>query len=187
MFRANKKLTQSVTFTTEDAADQALWEAIEKELSLTKYQTFSNLCKQALWQFLFGSESPATTSTPTTPTVASSSFIPSTPEYSQQLEEQVRQLQNQLSVLEQKVLTNEENHFERLQGQLIQMTQQLAQLQVAITLQASSPSPQPTSQTPPPSPPAEPIVELAEPEPQATPEQKSDPVLQRLSSLIDDF
>ncbi|ERT07083.1 flxA-like family protein [Lyngbya aestuarii BL J] len=186
MFRANKKLTQSVTFTTEDAADQALWEAIEKELSLTKYQTFSNLCKQALWQFLFVSDSPAKTSTPAETTTSSSSISP-TPNHSHKLEEQVSELQKQLSHLEQKMLTEEGNRFERLQRQLTQMTQQLAQLQVAITLQPSSPTPQPASQITSSSSFPEPVAEPVEPETQATPEQESDPVLQRLSSLVDDF
>ena len=63
MLWANKKFTQSVTF-TEDTADIALLEAIEKELSVAKYQTFSNLCKQALWQFLSVTESTPTATTP---------------------------------------------------------------------------------------------------------------------------
>jgi TolA-binding protein len=179
MFRPNKKLTQSVTFTTEDAADQALWEAIEKELSLTKYQTFSNLCKQALWQFLFVSESPATP--------PSLSSMPAMPVSSQKLEEQITQLQKQLSHLEHQMLASEETRFEQLQRQLTQMTQQLAQLQVAVTLQPSSPTPEAVvTQTPQP-PSIQPVAEPVQPEEKPTPQQESDPVLQRLSSLIDDF
>ncbi len=40
---AKNKANFSVAF-TEDAADQTLMAAIEKELAFTKYQTFSNLC-----------------------------------------------------------------------------------------------------------------------------------------------
>ena len=57
---AKNKANFSVAF-TEDAADQTLLAAIEKELAFTKYQTFSNLCKQALWQFLSVSESASST------------------------------------------------------------------------------------------------------------------------------
>ncbi|MDY7020829.1 MAG: hypothetical protein SWJ54_05625 [Cyanobacteriota bacterium] len=203
----SKKITQPVTFTIEDAADQILWEAIEKELSLTKYQTFSNLCKQALWQFLFVSESSASTPTnsvSSTPTVSVSS---------QKLEEQITQVQRQLSHLEDKVLTEEGDHFERLQRQLIQMTQQLAQLQVATTQKPTVPVSQPVAQTPQvsspsviqapqPQPTSQPTVQASQPSsPQpvaaefvpaekqtpVTPKQESDPVLQRLSSLVDDF
>ena len=53
---AKNKANFSVAF-TEDAADQTLLAAIEKDLAVTRYQTFSNLCKQALWQFLSVSES----------------------------------------------------------------------------------------------------------------------------------
>ena len=186
MFRANKKLTQSVTFTTEDAADQALWDAVEKELSLTKYQTFSNLCKQALWQFLFAAESPASAPSPT-PTATSSSLPPADGEV-RRWAERVGELQKQLSHLEEKMLTEEKTRFDSLQRQLTQMTQQLAQLQVAITLQANSSAPQPGLTPPPPPTPAAPTEPTAqEAEPEATPEQQADPVLQRLSSLIDDF
>ncbi|MGB3188303.1 MAG: hypothetical protein WBB43_02605, partial [Limnoraphis sp.] len=65
--------------------------------------------------------------------------------------------------------------------------QQLAQLQVAITLQPSSQTSQPTSQITPSPSSSEPVAEPVEPETQATPQQESDPVLQRLSSLMDDF
>ncbi|MEL7038775.1 MAG: hypothetical protein AAFO04_24660 [Cyanobacteria bacterium J06592_8] len=203
----HKKITQPVTFTTEDAADQVLWDAIEKELSLAKYQTFSNLCKQALWQFLFVSESSA--STPTN----SVSSTPTVPLSSEKLEEQMTQLQRQLSHLEDKVLTEEGDHFERLQRQLIQMTQQLTQLQVATTQKPSVPVSQPVVQTPQasypsvvqspqPQPTSQPVVQPSQPSsPQpvaaefvqaenptpVAPKPEPDPVLQRLSSLVDDF
>ncbi len=173
-----KKITQSVAFSLEDAADQALWEAIEKELSLTKYQTFSNLCKQALWQFLFVSETP--TNSP------SSSPPPGSPGVrSPELDDQVSQLQKQLSHLERQIVAEEGNRFERLERQLAQMTQQLALIQLAVTTLPSSPPPQPVVQTPPPS--VEPTPQPEKPQEQPTSQQESDPVLQRLSSLVDDF
>ncbi|NEO54279.1 MAG: hypothetical protein F6K54_15015 [Okeania sp. SIO3B5] len=47
-----EKNQKKEVFFTEEAADRQLLAAIEKELNSHKYRTFSNLCKQALWQFL---------------------------------------------------------------------------------------------------------------------------------------
>jgi TolA-binding protein len=195
MLWANKKLTQSVTF-TEDAADQTLLEAIEKELSLTRYQTFSNLCKQALWQFLSVSGS-----TPATP--PKDSHIPqmsdrpfSPPPNLQHIEEGLSKLQTQLGELERHVRTPVAggNSTEQLEKQLLQLTQQLAQFQTAITLkldaatdaiaqipQMSPPTPatQPGAESPPEAQPA--------PPPQPAAQEQTDPLLKRLSSLVDDF
>ncbi|NJK37293.1 MAG: hypothetical protein HC835_10745 [Oscillatoriales cyanobacterium RM2_1_1] len=160
MLWSNKKLTQPVTF-TEDAADQTLLEAIEQELVLTKYQTFSNLCKQALWQFLSISDpSPQ-----------------SAPRNIDGLEGQMYQLQQQLTELEKNVLAEESNRFNQLQQQLIQLTQQLSQLQnVVASRPISSHSPIQV--------PSEPAHRAEE---TSTSIEHSDPVLARLSALVDDF
>lgn len=197
MLWANKKLTQSVTF-TEDAADQTLLEAIEKELSLTKYQTFSNLCKQALWQFLLSSP---TTQTPVInndyrPEITSER--PSNPPANlKPIEDGLLTLQRQLGALERQLQAQKpENKTQQLESQVNQLAQQLAQFQATIASkldatteaiaqipsqfpQITSPAarPEPSRSNAPPPPP---------PEPTPNP-QEADPLLQRLSSLVDDF
>ncbi|MGC9524608.1 MAG: hypothetical protein ACP5D7_03625 [Limnospira sp.] len=196
MLWANKKLTQSVTF-TEDAADQTLLEAIEQELSLTKYQTFSNLCKQALWQFLSVSGS-----APTAP--ASGGAAPETsghdrpflpPPNLQRVEEGLSKLQTQLAELDRRVQAPAQGtSTEQLEKQLLQLAQQLAQFQTAITQKLdaatdaiareshTSPQPAPTQQNGEPSPANRPT-----PPPEPPAEEETDPLLKRLSSLVDDF
>ncbi len=162
MLWANKKLVQSVTF-TEDTADIALWEAIDKELSAAKYQTFSNLCKQALWQFLFVNE----------PTTAASQNSP-------QLQQQLIQLQEQMGELEKNVLTQEQNQFYRVEARLNRMAQQLAQLQATLNQQPSA-APSPPA-------PEQPATPIQPPQPEEqSPSQPEDPLLTRLGSLLDEF
>ena len=164
MLWANKKLVQSVTFIEGDTADIALLEAIEQELSVAKYQTFSNLCKQALWQFLFVDQLAPT---------------PESAQPSSQLEGKLAQLQQQIGELEKNVLTQEQNQFYRVEARLNRMAQQLAQLQATLNQQPPQ-IPQPTPETPvTPTPSPQP----QEPEPQST----DDPLLNRLGTLLDDF
>ncbi|MGL5081286.1 MAG: hypothetical protein ACRC8A_07335 [Microcoleaceae cyanobacterium] len=169
MLWSNKKLTQSVTF-TEDAADQTLIEAIEKELAVTKYQTFSNLCKQALWQFLNISEGVSS---------------PPVPRHSDGLEGQIYQLQQQLVQLEQKVLAEELNRFNQLQQQLMQLTQQINQLQSTASHRPIVPIVQAAQSQPPAK---QSTLETAQRKSDLTANiEHSDPVLARLSALVDDF
>ena len=82
-------------FFTEDAADKQLLAAIEKELNTQKYQTFSNLCKQALWQFLY---------------LSSSTELANSASNLQRLEERIYQLAEQFNTSEQ----NKYNHINQL-------------------------------------------------------------------------
>lgn len=177
MLWANKKFTQSVTF-TEDPPDLALLEAIEKELSAAKYQTFSNLCKQALWQFLSVADSDS-------PNEGNSASTP--------LQQQLVQLQAQLGELQHNILTEEQNQFTRVEARLNRLAQQLAQIQANLDLQvlqvAVTPSPQTSQKSPQPSPSPQPAPQ---PSPSPQPQNKqaeapTDPLLNRLSSLIEDF
>lgn len=187
MLWANRKQTQSVTF-TEDAADQTLLDAIEKELSQAKYQTFSNLCKQALWQFLLISRTE-----PSTPPPANSA--PNPPQvlpHLQRVEERLFEIKNQLTDLEKKVKVEDGTpQTERLDGQFHQLTQQLTQLQtalnqklteIAIGLEAVQSQSLPVIMTE-----SHPLPSV-EPEPvSAQAMEEADPLLQRLGSLLDDF
>jgi hypothetical protein len=107
---AKNKANFSVAF-TEDAADQTLLAAIEKELAFTKYQTFSNLCKQALWQFLSVSESASST------------------QNFQRLEQRIAELVVKFAEFEHNVSAEELSRLEGLEHHLSQLSAQLDQLQ----------------------------------------------------------
>ena len=117
-----EKNQKKEVFFTEEAADKQLLAAIEKELNAQKYQTFSNLCKQALWQFLY---------------VSSSTEIAQSASNLQRLEHRIyEKLTQHFSELETKMspselnLSDDTNQFNNLEGHLSQLNQQLTQVQL---------------------------------------------------------
>ncbi|NJK69892.1 MAG: hypothetical protein HC789_15835 [Microcoleus sp. CSU_2_2] len=163
---AKNKVNFSVAF-TEDAADQTLLTAIEKELSLTKYQTFSNLCKQALWQFLSVSVSESAGSTP--------SF--------QRLEERIAELAAKFAEFEHNVSAEELSRLEGLEHHLNQLSAQLSKLQGSVDSKVSFAQvskvvePDAVEST-------KSVVDDVVSEPEVAPHRESDPLLDRLSSLL---
>jgi hypothetical protein len=164
---AKNKANFSVAF-TEDAADQTLLAAIEKELAFTKYQTFSNLCKQALWQFLSVSESASSTQ----------SF--------QRLEQRIAELVTKFAEFEHNVSAEELSRLEGLEHHLSQLSAQLDQLQGSVNSKFAQVSFAQVSKVVEPDP-IEPesvaddnLVSDAE----VAPRRDSDPLLERLSSLL---
>ena len=164
---AKNKANFSVAF-TEDAADQTLLAAIEKELAFTKYQTFSNLCKQALWQFLSVSESASSTQ----------SF--------QRLEQRIAELVVKFAEFEHNVSAEELSRLEGLEHHLTQLSAQLDQLQGSVNSKFAQVS---FAQ----------VSKVVEPDPiesesvaddnlmsdaEVAPRRDSDPLLERLSSLL---
>lgn len=159
MLWAKNKGNFSVIF-TEESADQTLLAAIEKELNSTQYQTFSNLCKQALWQFLSVSElggvngnvqrledrlielqqkwtefekrlgSTVLRPVPTTP---SQPIPPLSFPNLDALEKHLEEIERKLVVLET-YLNQEEgvNHWQSLEQQLSQLNQQMILLQGSV-------------------------------------------------------
>ncbi|NEP44466.1 MAG: hypothetical protein F6K35_36725 [Okeania sp. SIO2H7] len=117
MLWAKNNKNYSVSF-TEDAADEQLLQAIEKELNGHKYQTFSNLCKQALWQFLSLSDSAQSLQ----------SF--------QRLEQRVIEINKQLQDLKQELSTEKHNlkKQQELENQLTKLSNLLTQLQVNVNV-----------------------------------------------------
>lgn len=164
---AKNKANFSVAF-TEDAADQTLLAAIEKELAFTKYQTFSNLCKQALWQFLSVSESGSSTDS------------------SQRLEQRIAELAVRFAEFERNVSAEELSRLEGLEHHLSQLGAQLDQLQGSVNSKFAQVSFAQVSKV------VEPdsiesesvaddhVVSDAE----VAPRRESDPLLERLSSLL---
>ena len=164
---AKNKANFSVAF-TEDAADQTLLAAIEKELAFTKYQTFSNLCKQALWQFLSVSESASST------------------QNFQRLEQRIAELAVKFAEFEHNVSAEELSRLEGLEHHLSQLGAQLDQLQGTVNSKFAQVSFAQVSKVVEPGPiESEPVAddnvvsdaEVASP-------RNSDPLLERLSSLL---
>jgi hypothetical protein len=164
---AKNKANFSVAF-TEDAADQTLLAAIEKELAFTKYQTFSNLCKQALWQFLSVSESASSTQ----------SF--------QRLEQRIAELVAKFAEFEHNVSAEELSRLEALEHHLSQLSAQLDQLQGSVNSKFAQVSFAQVSKVVEPDPiESESVAEdnlVSDAE--VAPRRDSDPLLERLSSLL---
>ncbi|MEG4444276.1 hypothetical protein QUB47_29400 [Microcoleus sp. AT9_B5] len=164
---AKNKANFSVAF-TEDAADQTLLAAIEKELAFTKYQTFSNLCKQALWQFLSVSESASST------------------QNFQRLEQRIAELAVKFAEFEHNVSAEELSRLEGLEHHLSQLGAQLDQLQGTVNSKFAQVSFARVSKVVEPDPiesesvADDNVVSDAE----VAPPRNSDPLLERLSSLL---
>jgi hypothetical protein len=162
---AKNKANFSVAF-TEDAADQTLLAAIEKELAFTKYQTFSNLCKQALWQFLSVSESASSTQ----------SF--------QRLEQRIAELVVKFAEFEHNVSAEELSRLEGLEHHLSQLSAQLDQLQGSVNSKFAQVSFAQVSKVVEPGPIESESVDNVVSDAEVAPPRNSDPLLERLSSLL---
>ena len=123
-FPWSKKIRKSVTFNRE-VSDRSLLEVVEIELMRQPHKSFSDLCKDALWQALRVPE-------PTRPTPRRA-----------QIEQQVAELQHQFSDVEQRFFARESNRLEAIERQLNQLSQQLTQLARSLNQPASlQPPPQ---------------------------------------------
>lgn len=157
MFFWSNKTKKSVTF-NQGVADRCLLEVVKTELVRQPHKNFSNLCKEALWQFLCIPEA-----------VRPNSGAEGT-------EQQVTELQRQLAEFEQRLLTKESLRLEAIERQLNQLTQQMTQLAMVVNQQLQF---EPSSSYPP----VESDSETVTP---AT-YQEADPLLSRLSPFLEDF
>ncbi|AFZ59658.1 plasmid segregation centromere-binding protein ParR [Anabaena cylindrica FACHB-243] len=162
MFQWSKKVVKSVTFNPE-IADESLLAQVESYLEAQPEKTFSDLCKEALWQALCVPESvrPA-------PNIAA---LP--------MEQKIGELQRQLAGLEERFFAKESNRLEAMESQILQLTQQVAQLAIMLSQGASTQPP--TSSVP-----TVEVVNNSGSNPDSTP-QEIDPVISRLSQYLDDF
>lgn len=158
-----KKQQQSVEF-ARDMADQTLLAAVQAELEKQPDKTFGDLCKEALWQFLYVSES----------------LLPVSKVG--QLEEQIASIQERLASVEERIGAREASRLNELESQIRQLSLQMGQLAISGDRSSAASSPRAASPLPvPPKPEPEP-----EPE-NLPPPQPIDPLLSRLGSLLDDF
>ncbi|MBO0349205.1 hypothetical protein J0895_08830 [Phormidium pseudopriestleyi FRX01] len=149
---------------TDEVADQTLLAVVQKELQNQPHKSFGDLCKEALWHYLYVPESVK----PTRNSAGASDSI--------------AELQGQLRSLEERVAAREASRLDVLEKQLQQLSLQVGQLAIALNNQRGNyQPPQQSYLEPQPEPQPEP-----EPQPVAPP-KPVDPLLQRLSSFIDDF
>jgi len=159
MFQWSKKVVKSVTF-EPGVADESLLELIESHLEKEPEKTFSDICKEALWQSLCVPESvrpsPKTAATPS-------------------VEQQIAELRSQLADLEERFFAQEPNRLEMMERHLMQLSQQVAQLAIMVHQTSTIESPMPSK-------PAPEVVHAT-----PTPVQEVDPVISRISQFLDDF
>lgn len=195
-----KNSYKSVTFTPE-VADQTLLAVIETELAKQPHKTFSDLCKEALWQFLCVPES--VRPSPRTGQIEeqlaelltkwaekeSSSRTPEpmrlepqeTPlkqvaQQSGQMLEIIAQLQGQMAEMERRVTATESSNMEQVQTQLTKLNEKLQLLlEMKVNQQHLAPEPD-----------RAPVLEPELDRP-TEPLPEPDPLLRRLSQFLDDF
>ncbi|MBD2773402.1 plasmid segregation centromere-binding protein ParR [Iningainema tapete] len=166
MFQWSKKVVKSVTF-DPGVADESLLALVESYLEKDPDKTFSDLCKEALWQSLCVPES-----VKPTPKPAATSGM----------EQQIAALKSQITDLEERFFAKESHRLETIESHLLQLSQQVAQL--AIIVNQSS-----VSQSPTPSVPTREVVNTTPTFVNATASYpvEDDPVISRLSQYLDDF
>jgi hypothetical protein len=166
MFQWSKKVVKSVTF-NPGVADESLLALVESHLEKQPDKTFSDLCKDALWQSLCVPESVRPSPKAVAPAIVEQLPQP-----------QIAELQRQLVDLEERFFAKESNRLEMMERQLLQLSQQVAQL--AIMVNQGLVFQQPTHSAP--------AVQVANSTPAvAVPPQEVDPVISRLSQYLDDF
>ncbi|MUG99964.1 plasmid segregation centromere-binding protein ParR [Scytonema sp. UIC 10036] len=194
MFQWSKKVVKSVTF-NPGVADESLLALVESQLEKDPEKTFSDLCKEALWQSLCVPESvrptpkpvatdpptltPAPTTVPSAPTAISAATPPG-------VETQIAEMQSQIADLEERFFAKESYRLETMERHLTQLSQQVAQLAIMMN-QVSTVQPLTQAQ-------AVPTVEVVNHTPLPTnaavpppPLEEVDPVISRLSQFLDDF
>ena len=180
LFQFNRRhwLNKSVQFNRE-VADQTLLDMIQGELLKHPHKTFSDLCKEALWQYLCVPKSVQ-------------------PQHSSgKAEEQIIQLQTQLADFEQRLSVNQFNHWAAIESKLNQLSnlpessqlgrleQQLNYMSMQLEELSMSVHPQPLNAAIPRD--SQPYIEEIAEELPSPPAEELDPALSRLSSLLEDF
>ncbi len=166
MFQWSKKVVKSVTF-NPGVADESLLDLVERYLEEDPEKTFSDLCKEALWQALCVPDSvkPGSIAKEVAPTGS--------------IEQQVAELRHQIADLEERFFAKESNRLEMMERHMMQLSQQIAQLAISVNQGGSI-------QTPTESKAVTEVVKPASSTPK-TPPQEDDPVISRISQFVEDF
>lgn len=158
----SKKKKKGVEF-TEEVADGTLWAAVEAELAKHPHKTFSDLCKEALWQFLYVPETARPPRAQTRPVIGSGAeeFIAQIQGQLDSLEQRlaardaqpsppvaigsgveglIAQMQGQLDSLEQRLAAREASRLDSLEHQMRELSLQVGQVAIALSSWTNSPS-----------------------------------------------
>ncbi|MBD2605467.1 plasmid segregation centromere-binding protein ParR [Scytonema hofmannii FACHB-248] len=169
MLQWPKKVVKSVTF-NPGVADESLLALVESHLEKDPEKTFSDLCKEALWQSLCVPE--PVRSSPSTPEKATAPAFE---------EQQIAELQRQVADIEERFFAKESNRLEVMERQLLQLSQQVAQMAIMLHERPIS-QPQNLATSAP-----QEVVNHTTYTGAATYPQDVDPVISRLSQYLDDF
>ncbi|MDY6899497.1 MAG: plasmid segregation centromere-binding protein ParR [Cyanobacteriota bacterium] len=173
---SSKKVVKSVTF-NPGVADESLLDVVERHLEKEPDKTFSDLCKEALWQALCVPESVRPDPQPT-----SAAPIPKPkPEPPSEVGEYVADLERKIADLEERFFARESNRLATMEQHLTQLSQQVAQLAMMVNQGSVV---QPTNQSV--------KSEVLNNAPVQnyeinTSHEEEDPLISRLSELVDDF
>ena len=161
MFQWSKKVVKSVIFEPV-AADESLLAMIKSYLENQPEKTFSQLCKEALWQSLCVPES-----------------VKPNPKGAIKLEagQNIADLKNQLSRLEEYFLSNQSYRLELIEHQIAQLSQQVAQLVITANQEPATQTAK-SSETA--------LDNSTNNTVSSTPED-IDPLISRLSHFLEDF
>ncbi|MGB3652470.1 MAG: plasmid segregation centromere-binding protein ParR [Rivularia sp. (in: cyanobacteria)] len=175
MFQWSKKVVKSVTF-NPGVADESLLDVVERHLEKEPDKTFSDLCKEALWQALCVPESVRPDPQPTaTPAPKPQPHPPS------EAGEQIADLERKLADLEERFFTRESNRLVTMEQHLTQLSQQVAQLAMMVN-QGSVVQPSTQSIG------SEVLNNTSVSAYEVnTPAEEEDPLIRRMSELVDDF
>ncbi len=164
MFQWSKKV-KSVTF-EPGVADESLLALVDSHLEKQPDKNFSDLCKEALWQSLCVPESvkPGQIATAKSGT-----------------EQKIAELESQLASLEERFFAKEAHRLEAIERQMLQLSQQVAQLAIAVNQQ-------PVIQYENHSAPTVEAVQISTSNNTVhTPPTDVDPLISRLSQFLEDF
>ncbi|MEM1392632.1 MAG: plasmid segregation centromere-binding protein ParR [Cyanobacteria bacterium P01_A01_bin.80] len=171
---SSKKVVKSVTF-NPGVADESLLDVVERHLEKEPDKTFSDLCKEALWQALCVPESVRPDPQPTSAAPKPKPKPPS------EVGEYVADLERKIADLEERFFTRESNRLATMEQHLTQLSQQVAQLAMMVN-QGSVVQPANQSVT-------SEVLNNASVQTYEinTSHEEEDPLISRLSELVDDF
>lgn len=162
------KLSRVVKFAPVEA-DQVLWQAVEKTLSEQSQSSFSELCKQALYQYLVAQS--ATVAVPAAEVSTLQRQVVALQKQIRALQLQVAKLEGAIGMQQTLSLSAIEKQLHLLEQRMTQQTDQLTDRLSQLESQAEGTSPAPAVSEP---------VGSVEP-------VELDPLLSRLVPLLEDF
>ena len=171
---SSKKVVKSVTF-NPGVADESLLDVVERHLEKEPDKTFSDLCKEALWQALCVPESVRPDPQPTSAAPKPKPKPPS------EVGEYVADLERKIADLEERFFTRESNRLATMEQHLTQLSQQVAQLAMMVNQGSVV---QPANQSV-----SSEVFNNASVQNYEinTSHEEEDPLISRLSELVDDF